>query len=68
MSLSSEAPLPPSRRCRRSTAKRRDGAAKPQPAAKVGAGQVGQPGTPPPATSKPRHRDSLVGDDIFGGK
>jgi hypothetical protein len=23
------------------------------------------PTTPPPATSKPRHRDGLVGDDIF---
>jgi tRNA A-37 threonylcarbamoyl transferase component Bud32 len=48
--------------------KRRDGAARPQPAAKVGAGQAGQPATPPAAASKPRHRDSLVGDDIFGGK
>ena len=38
------------------------------PAAKVG--QAGQPAspTPPPATSKPRHRDGLVGDDIFDGK
>jgi serine/threonine-protein kinase len=31
-------------------------------------GQPGAPTAPPPATSKPRHRDSLVGDDIFGGK
>jgi len=26
------------------------------------------PTSPPPATSKPRHRDGLVGDDIFDGK
>jgi hypothetical protein len=32
------------------------------PAAKTG------PTTPPPTTSAPRHRDGLVGDDIFDGK
>jgi hypothetical protein len=26
------------------------------------------PTGPPPATSRPRHRDGLVGDDIFDGK
>ena len=58
---------PPSRRCRRSTG---NGATAPPSRSRrpSGAGQAGQPATPPPATSKPRHRDSLVGDDIFGGK
>jgi serine/threonine-protein kinase len=28
----------------------------------------GAPTTPPPGASKPRHRDGLVGDDIFDGK
>jgi hypothetical protein len=44
---------------------KRSGAGKVQPAAKTP--QSAPPTTPPPATSKSRHRDSLVGDDIFGG-
>jgi len=28
-------------------------------------GKTTSPTSPPPATSKPRHRDGLVGDDIF---
>jgi hypothetical protein len=35
--------------------------------AKAGQGTA-PPTTPPPATSKARHRDGLVGDDIFDGK
>jgi serine/threonine-protein kinase len=34
----------------------------------VKAGQATTPTTPPPATSKTRHRDGLVGDDIFDSK
>jgi len=37
----------------------------------AGAAKVGQPAsptTPPPVTSKTRHRDGLVGDDIFDSK
>jgi hypothetical protein len=32
------------------------------------AGQTASPTTPPPVTSKPRHRDGLVGEDIFDSK
>ena len=67
VSLSPEAPPAAEPQLPAQHGKRRDGA-RPQPAAKVGAGQAGQPATPAPAASKPRHRDSLVGDDIFGGK
>ena len=31
-------------------------------------GDPGPPDDAPPTTSKPRHRDGLVGDDIFDGK
>ena len=67
VSLSAEAP-PAEPQGPAQHGKRRDGAGKPQSAAKVGAGQAGQSATPPPAPSRTRHRDSLVGDDIFGGK
>ena len=49
-------------------------AVEPHPAAPHGkhhdapAAKVGQTTTPPAAPSKPRHRDGLVGDDIFDGK
>jgi len=43
-----------------SHAKRHDAPARPGPTA--------APTNPAPATSKPRHRDGLVGDDIFDGK
>ena len=34
----------------------------------VKTGQPASPTTPPPAPSRTRHRDGLVGDDIFDGK
>jgi hypothetical protein len=57
------APIPaaPETRPAPQHARRHDGPA----AAKAGA--TG-PTTPPPAASKPRHRDGLVGEDIFDGK
>jgi serine/threonine-protein kinase len=63
-----EAPEPPGPAAQRG--KRHDGPGRGQPAARAGqtTGEPGAPTTPPPTTSKPRHRDSLVGDDIFGGK
>jgi eukaryotic-like serine/threonine-protein kinase len=36
--------------------------------AKASATAKSAPTTPPPTTSKPRHRDGLVGDDIFDGR
>jgi hypothetical protein len=38
------------------------------PAVTAKAGASTAPTTPPATTSKPRHRDGLVGDDIFDGK